>query len=240
MGIGVGSHNILPSLKKNRLRGWSLIHRGVGNGFKESITCYDREELAFITQMAYSLLIFHGTVREDQCTEYVTQLVAEVAGRRADFEVNIADSRRLPLNYQNEGTGNAPAELTKMVVEADGYVIVSPEYNHGYPGTLKHMLDLHLKEYIHNPVGLVGVSSGPFGGTRVIEALVQVVRELGMVVTFTDVNVSRVVKEFRNGNIPNKDKWEQRIDRMLTELLWMTTVLAYGRAQVPSHYHQES
>ena len=69
-------------------------------------------------------------------------------------------------------------------MRADGLVIVAPEYNHGYPGILKHALDTNLKEYIHKPVGLCGVSAGGFGGTRVIESLLPVMRELGMVTIF--------------------------------------------------------
>jgi NAD(P)H-dependent FMN reductase len=71
---------------------------------------------------------------------------------------------------------------------ADGLVIVSPEYNHGYPGALKSVLDLLLKEYIHKSVAFAGVSAGPWGGTRVIEAMLPIARELGLTATFTDLN----------------------------------------------------
>ena len=54
---------------------------------------------------------------------------------------------------------------------ADAIVIVVPEYNHSFPGLLKHVLDSCLKEYIHKAVGVVGVSAGPFGGARVIQHL---------------------------------------------------------------------
>jgi NAD(P)H-dependent FMN reductase len=74
--------------------------------------------------------------------------------------------------------------------------VVSPEYNHGYPGVLKSILDLLLKEYIHKSVAFVGVSAGPWGGTRVIEAMVQVVRELGLSATFTDLNFPFVQDKF--------------------------------------------
>jgi hypothetical protein len=70
---------------------------------------------------------------------------------------------------------------------ADALVVVSPEYNHGYSGLLKHVLDSCLKEYIHKAVGIVGVSAGPFGGARVIQNLLPVMRELGLVTIFWDV-----------------------------------------------------
>jgi NAD(P)H-dependent FMN reductase len=62
-----------------------------------------------------------------------------------------------------------------------------PEYNHSFPGLLKHVLDTNLKEYIHKAVGVCGVSAGPFGGARMIESLLPVLRELGLVTIFWDV-----------------------------------------------------
>ena len=90
-------------------------------------------------------------------------------------------------------------DLRADIVNADGLVIVTPEYNHGYPGTLKAVLDLLLREYIHKAVAFVGVSAGPWGGTRVIEALVPMVRELGLAVTFTDLNFPKVQNTFEIG-----------------------------------------
>lgn len=69
-------------------------------------------------------------------------------------------------------------------MRADAFVLMAPEYNHGYPGLLKHVLDTNLKEYIHKAVGVCGVSAGNFGGTRVIENLLPVLRELGLVTIF--------------------------------------------------------
>jgi hypothetical protein len=70
------------------------------------------------------------------------------------------------------------------VNRADALVIVAPEYNHGYPGLLKHVLDTNLKEYIHKAAGIVGVSAGIFGGARAIQNLIPVLRELGLVTIF--------------------------------------------------------
>src|SRR5262245_63099972 len=77
-------------------------------------------------------------------------------------------------------------------MHADGLVIVTPEYNRGYPGLLKHVLDTNLKEYIHKAVGICGVSAGGFGGTRVIQNLLPVMRELGLVTIFWDGNFYNV------------------------------------------------
>ena len=116
---------------------------------------------------------------------------------------------------------------------ADAFVLVAPEYNHGYPGMLKHLLDTNLKEYIHKPVGLCGVSAGPWGGTRVIENLLPVMRELGLVTIFWDGNFSHVRKLFDpDGRILDAPAHERRMDKFLNELVWMARVLRHGRDHV--------
>jgi NAD(P)H-dependent FMN reductase len=75
-------------------------------------------------------------------------------------------------------------------------VLVVPKYNHVYPGLLKHVPDTNLKEYIHKAVGICGVSAGGFGDTRVIQNLLPVMRELGLVTIFWDGNFSAVQNLF--------------------------------------------
>ena len=70
--------------------------------------------------------------------------------------------------------------LADTMRRADGYIIVTPEYNHTYPGLLKHVLDLNYKEYLHKAVGVCGVSAGPFGGVRAIEALLPTFKAFGL------------------------------------------------------------
>ena len=130
------------------------------------------------------------------------------------------------------------AEYRDSIIRADGLVIVAPEYNHAYPGILKSVLDLLLREYVHKAVGLVGVSAGPFGGPRVIESMVPVVRELGLSVTFTDVNFSGVENIFDNKGQPKDPAWQRRVDGFIEELCWMAKTLRWGRENVPSMFHE--
>ena len=114
---------------------------------------------------------------------------------------------------------------------SDGLVVVSPEYNHGYCGLLKHVLDSCLKEYVHKAVGIAGVSAGPFGGTRGIQDLLPVMRELGLVTIFWDVNFTNVSKVFDAGGSLQDSSFLPRIDKFLKELIWMAKTLRYGREQ---------
>lgn len=95
------------------------------------------------------------------------------------------------------------------------------------------MLDSNRHEYVHKAAGVVGVSAGPFGGTRAIENLLPVLRELGMVTIFWDVNVARVQEAFdAEGNLRD-DRLLPRIDRFSEELVWMARTLRHGRRRVP-------
>jgi NAD(P)H-dependent FMN reductase len=109
---------------------------------------------------------------------------------------------------------------------------VAPEYNHSFPGLLKHVLDSCLKEYIHKAVGIVGVSAGPFGGTRVVQSLLPVMRELGLVTIFWDVNFSSVSKVFDESGALLEPAWRRRTDKFIKELLWMAKTLRYGRENI--------
>ncbi len=112
---------------------------------------------------------------------------------------------------------------------ADGLVIVAPEYNHGYPGLHKHVLDTNLKEYVHKAVGVVGVSAGIFGGARVIQNLIARARARQI---FWDVNFTTVASRFdENGKLLD-ESFLPRIDKFLDDLIWMATTLRYGRANL--------
>src|SRR5207245_6269312 len=148
-------------------------------------------------------------------------------------EATLLGIGRLQLSATAAGEAIKDENFSATVMRADALVIVTPEYNHGYPGLLKHVLDSNLKEYIHKAVGVCGVSAGGFGGTRVIEALLPVLRELGLVTIFWDGNFSGAQKLFdAEGKILDEATHVKRIDKFLGELIWMSKVLRYGRENV--------
>jgi NAD(P)H-dependent FMN reductase len=182
--------------------------------------------------MPLKLLIFQGTNRKDSYTQHVAKFVLEIAKTYTDFEITFITPQSVGVQVAEEANGDAYPEFRQMVIDADAYLIVAPEYNHGYSGSLKMLLDLTIKEYIHKPVGIVGVSNGAIGGARMIEALSNVVRALGMVHTWKDVTVTNVEDEVEDGHIVDPAKWEKRIRRTIDELLWMAKVLKTGRSQI--------
>lgn len=173
-----------------------------------------------------------GTAREGRQSENVARFVFEQTKKRADVETELIDVRELPMKLDDAGEQMKDPKFSAAIERCDGLIIVTPEYNHGYPGLLKHALDMNLKEYIHKAVGICGVSAGPFGGARVIEGLLPVIRELGLVAIFEDVNFGNVAKIFDDqGNLLDQN-YVRRLDKFLAELIWMARVLRYGREQM--------
>lgn len=174
-----------------------------------------------------------GTAREGRQSENVARFVFEQTKKRADVETELIDVRELPMKLDDAGEQMKDPKFSAAIERCDGLIIVTPEYNHGYPGLLKHALDMNLKEYIHKAVGICGVSAGPFGGARVIEGLLPVMRELGLVAIFEDVNFGNVAKIFDDeGNLLDQN-YVRRLDKFLNELLWMARVLRHGRENIP-------
>jgi NAD(P)H-dependent FMN reductase len=174
-----------------------------------------------------------GTVRKGRASENVARFVCEQVRQREDVETELIDIGELKFPADDAGEQIKDKGFSSTCERADGLVLVVPEYNHGYPGLLKHVLDSNLKEYIHKAVGICGVSAGGFGGTRVIQSLLPVLRELGLVTIFWDGNFSGAQNLFDNqGQILDKATHAKRIDKFLGELVWMSKVLRYGRESV--------
>lgn len=173
-----------------------------------------------------------GTLRQGRFSEYVARFVLGEVARREGVETELIDIREIPLPATDAGEAIKDARFSETVMRADGLIIVAPEYNHGYPGLLKHVLDSNLKEYIHKAVGICGVSAGPFGGTRVVENMLPVMRELGLVTIFWDGNFSSVQKAFDENGALLDESYIRRIDKFLKELIWMAKVLRHGRENI--------
>ena len=175
-----------------------------------------------------------GTPRQGRLTEPAANFVFGEASKRSDIKTELIDIRKISTRTDDAGEALKDSQFCATVERADGLIIVAPEYNHSFPGLLKHVLDTNLKEYIHKAVGVCGVSAGAFGGARMIQSLVPVLRELGLVTIFWDVYFSNAGKLFdpTTGKI-NDPAYTRRVKKFLDELVWMSRALRYAREKIP-------
>ncbi len=183
-----------------------------------------------------NIAILIGTTREARQSHKVAALIKSYGKKIDQLEIKLVD----PKNFKFVGDGNDPEgkdpSYTTLTEWAEAFILVIPEYNHSFPGSLKRMLDSESTNYIHKPVAFAGVSSGGWGGVRAIESMVNVVRELGLIASFTDIHFPRVQDLFdENGNLINYGSYDDRLKRFFDELIWLTKVLKAGRSADSSY-----
>ena len=134
--------------------------------------------------------IILGSTRQGRNGDKVAAWVMKELVAIPGAEYELLDLRDYPLPFYNEATSpaSAPGQFTnedvrkwsEKIKEGAGYIIVTPEYNHGYPAVLKNALDYLYTEWVGKPVGFVGYGAGA-GGSRAVEQLKLVVNELQMI-----------------------------------------------------------
>ena len=184
--------------------------------------------------MDLDLPVLLGTVREGNRSRAVAEHVVKLLSARPGVRTRLVDPAYLPfgnLVAREWEMDPRPPEVAAFVEEmarADGFVIVSPEYNHGYPGTLKNLLDALYDEWNRKPFGLVGVG-GVSGGLRMMEQLRLVVAGLGAVVVPAHVPVQQVAKAFDAHGPVDAATWDPRFLKLFEELEWYARALKRAR-----------
>jgi NAD(P)H-dependent FMN reductase len=173
--------------------------------------------------------IILGTAREGRESQKVARFMLEKA-IEFGFDSEIIDVRdyRLPAT-DNTKISDAANRFLEKVLRADGLVIVSPEYNHGYPGELKMMLDMLYEEYFGKPVGICGVSSGVFGGARMIEHLVATCVRFHMLPTGEVLYFPRVQDLFDEDGAIKKEAYHRRAKKFFDVLAGYAGALQRSR-----------
>lgn len=179
-----------------------------------------------------TIAVLAGTTREQRRSIKAARYVAEIGKQQPNVEIIFVD----PLDFTFAGDGNDPEgkdpRYTEITQKADAFFVVTPEYNHSFPGSLKRMLDSELKNYNHKPVAFAGVSDGNWGGTRAIESLVPAVRETGLVAMSWDVYFPYVQNIFDEDGViqPDfKDRYIASLTKLYTELIWFARILKTAR-----------
>jgi len=174
--------------------------------------------------------IILGTGREGRGSEKVAHFMLQATEALEGVETKILDVRDFRIeattkNPEDESVKKYSEEMTR----ADGLIVIAPEYNHSYPGSLKMMLDMAYKEYWRKPMGICGVSAGGLGGVRMVEQLRLVAIELHMVPIREAMYFSGVWNLFdEEGNI-TETAYEDRVKTFHEELIWYTAALKHAR-----------
>lgn len=176
--------------------------------------------------------IILGTAREGRRSENAAKYMLSHA-KDAFMESEILDVRdyRIQADDGSE-TSEAAKGLSEKISRADGFIIVSPEYNHGYPGELKMMLDMLYEEYARKPVGICGVSVSMLGGARMVEQLRLVAIEFHMVPIHEAVYFTRIGTLFNEKGEIQDSSYAERVNKFFNELVWYARALKKARQEV--------
>jgi NAD(P)H-dependent FMN reductase len=180
----------------------------------------------------FTIQIILGSTRPQRQGEKVVAALKEQLGQKEGVTFEFIDLRDWDLPFFQETAplgalnGKYSSELInkwgETISKADAFIIVTPEYNHGYPAVLKNALDYAYAEWNHKPVAFVGYSGGIGMGIRAIEQLRQVVDELKMVSVRESVLVGKVWDYFDEEGKPKDDYFNAAVEVMFKELMWWT------------------
>lgn len=169
--------------------------------------------------------IILGTGREGRQSEKVADFMLKKAVD-IGFESEILDVRDYAPRFTDNRKESAEAKkFAEKIIKSSALIIVSPEYNHGYPGELKMTLDILYSEYRGKPVGFCGVSSGGLGGSRVVEQLKQVAIEFHMLPIRESMYFSGVGKLFDEEGDIKDETYNQKSKVFLDELVYYSKKL---------------
>lgn len=186
--------------------------------------------------MKLNIAVIYGSVRGDRQGIKAARFVVRKLTERG-HRVTLIDplEQRLPLldkMYKEFEPGTAPEAMEtvgRALNAADGFVIVSGEYNHGEPPALKNLLDHFQSEYLYKPSGIVTYSAGPFGGVRALITLRAILAELGTPSIPSAFPVSKVGSAFDDEGRPLDLAYERRIGKFLDEFEWYAGALKSAR-----------
>jgi len=183
------------------------------------------------------ILLFFGSVREQRSGFRVAKWIESGLTSRG-HTVHIIDPLEhvelLVIKRMFKSEKNPSEEFKKLqslVASADGYIAVTPEYNHSFSGAIKNALDVFLEEYFFKPFGIVTYSAGGFGGIRAAEALRCVIAELGAVSIPISIPVSRVTQAIDENGTLLDESYKTRVQRFFDEFEWYVSALEHQRSQ---------
>jgi len=185
--------------------------------------------------MALDLPVLFGTVRWERRSLWVARYVTARLQQRAGVTTRLWDPVDLPFGnlvrreWEMTDRPAAVDEFVRAMDRADGFVLVTPEYNFGIPGTLKNLLDHLHDEWERKPFGFVTAGS-VFGGVRAQDHLRQVVTGIHGITVPMALAVPRVGETWEpTGPKQGREEWDARCQTFFSELEWYAAALQVAR-----------
>lgn len=188
--------------------------------------------------MPLNIPVILGSVREGRKSEAPAKLIVQKIKDMGHLS-QLVDFAVLPLPFLNcpqepnayhKKYPDPNVQIWSGIADAaDAFIIVTPEYNHGYPGMLKNALDWLYPEFDHKPVGLVGVSSGPVGGARAIEQLRPIMENFSMFAVRETVMFAKIASVFDEQGVLLDESYNKKIDGLLASLLFVAETMKLAR-----------
>jgi NAD(P)H-dependent FMN reductase len=180
------------------------------------------------------LALIYGSMRQGRFCDTVANWAANEIWSRNDFFLDVIDPEALdlPLRY---GQDDHPAlvDVRRRLAEADAFIVVTPEYNHGYPAPLKFLIDSAYREWQAKPVAFVSYG-GISGGLRAVEQLRLVFAELHAVTIRDSVSFANPWTKFdADGHLFDPEEPCKAMAALLSRLRWWATILREARQVAP-------
>lgn len=178
------------------------------------------------------LAVIIGSVRSGRIGPAVADWLLQGLKEHPDFQLDVIDLAELDLPAALDG-GGATADFTGRIGAAEAFLVVTPEYNHGYPGQLKTAIDSAKEEWYAKPVALLSYG-GSVGGARAVEQLRLVFAELHTVTVRDSVNLRHAYDLIdETGGFRPPQSAEAAVAQLLTRLHWWAVALRSARAAQP-------
>lgn len=185
-------------------------------------------------------VVLYGSARRDrQGIKAARFIIRQLEERGHDVTLIDTASYELPMldwMYKEYEPGQAPEAMQKVaefLSAADGFVVVSSEYNHSVPAALKNLLDHFQSEYHYKPSGIVTYSAGAFGGVRALSDLRAILAELGSPSIPTAFPVSNIRSAFDDDGNTLDTPYDRRVAAFLDEFEWYADALRRARHTTP-------
>jgi NAD(P)H-dependent FMN reductase len=186
--------------------------------------------------MPLNLAVLLGSVRRDRMGIRAARFAMRTLEERG-HKATLVDPMELQLPlldrmYKEHPQGEAPENLENLATlyrGADGFVIVSGEYNNGIPPALKNLLDHFLEEYFWRPSGIVCYSQGSFGGVRAAMQLRMTLAELGMSSVPSLMPIPAIARALSEDGTPADARLTKSMARFLDEFEWYARALKAER-----------